>query len=165
MSDFTVKGTGDFLKLSKALKAAGRTEMRKELNKRLRGAGKPLIPEIRTAARRELPKSGGLAKRMAKRPIRVVTRTGRDAGIKIVMARTQEGYNDGVIRHPVNRKGTRKLRKGEFGPRAKPVPWVEQRIGPGTWFDDEIVAKRGLVVPLLEQAIKSVLDDIVRGAK
>lgn len=163
MSDFEVKGTADFLRLSKALKAAGRTEMRKELNKRLRQAGKPLIPKIREAALRELPKKGGLAERMAKRPIRIEPRTGVDPGVKVVMPKTQEGYNDGVIRHPVFDE--HKLGKGQFGPRAKPVPWVEQKIGPGLWFDDEIVANRDKVVPLIERAINSVLEDIVREAK
>lgn len=163
MKDFEVRGADEFLKLSKALKAAGRTEMRKELNKRMRQAGKPLIPKVRAAALEELPKRGGLNRRMASRPIRVVTRTGRDPGIKLVMPRTQEGYNDGVIRHPVFDK--HKLARGKSGPRAKPVPWVTQRVGPGEWFDDTIVANRGKVVPLLEQAIQTTLDDIVRKAR
>lgn len=163
MKNFEARGADDFLKLSKALKAAGHTKMRNELNKRMREAGKPLIPVVRAAALRELPKRGGLAQRMAKRPIRVVTRTGVDPGIKVVMPQTQEGYNDGVIRRPVF--AGRKLRKGYFGPKAKPVPWVTQRIGPGRWFDDEIVANRHKVIPLLEKALQSVIDDVVRGSK
>lgn len=162
---FELRGADDFYKLSKALKAAGRTELRNELNRRMKEAGRPLIPEIRAAARRELPRRGGLAERMAKRPIQVVTRTGKDPGVRLVMPKTQEGYNDGVIRHPVVRKGNRKLRKGEFGPRNKPVPWVAQRVGPGRWFDDTIVANRSKVLPLLEKAIQSVIDDIARKAR
>lgn len=165
MSDFEVRGAQEFYKLSKALKAAGRTGIRKELNKRMKQAGKPLIPEVRAAALEELPKRGGLAKRMAKRPIRVVTRTGsaHTAGVSLVMPNTQPGYNEGEIRHPVFEK--HKLGKGQVGPQAKPTKWVPQDIGPGRWFDDTIVENRDKVAPLLEKAVNSVLDDIVKGVR
>jgi hypothetical protein len=152
MSDFTVRGAGDFLKLSKALKAAGRTEMRKELNKRLRVAAKPLIPEARAEARRTLPQAGGLADQVARAPMRVQVRTGQQAGVRIVVGKDRSGAraaNQGLIRHPV------------FGNREK---WVAQQV-PSDWFDRPMQQSAPRIRPELEKAIQSVLDDIVRGAK
>jgi hypothetical protein len=152
MSDFKVKGTEDFLKLSKALKAAGRTELRKELNKRLRAAAKPLIPEARAEARRTLPQAGGLADLVARAPMRVQVRTGQQAGVRIVVGKDRSGAraaNQGLIRHPV------------FGNREK---WVTQKV-PSDWFDRPLRDSAPRVLPELEKAIQSVLEDIVRGAR
>lgn len=152
MSDFEIKGAGQFLKLSKALKAAGRTELRKELNKRLRTAAKPLIPIARAEARSSLPRKGGLAEQVAKAPMRVQVRTGREAGVRIVVGKDRSGAraaNRGEIRHPV------------FGNRER---WVTQKV-PAEWFDRPMRASTPTILPELEKAIESVLDDIVKGAK
>lgn len=152
MSDFEVKGAGGFLKLSKALKDAGRTQMRKELNKRLRTAAKPLIPEARASARETLPKKGGLADLVAHSPMRVQVRTGREAGVRIVVGKDHSGAraaNHGEIRHPV------------FGNRDA---WVTQQV-PSDWFDRPMRDSAPHIRPELEKAIRSVLEDIMRGAK
>jgi hypothetical protein len=126
--------------------------MRKELNKRLRVAAKPLIPEARAEARKTLPKAGGLAALVARAPMRVQVRTGKEAGVRIVVGKDRSGAraaNHGEIRHPV------------FGNRET---WVTQQVPPD-WFDRPMQRSAPHIRPELEKAIVSVLDDIVRGAK
>ena len=98
-----IKGANDFLALSKKLKAAGETGLRRELNKGLQRAAKPLIPKVREAARRELPKAGGLNERIAKKPYRVQVRTGaKTAGVRVVGTKVDPRINAaGRVAHPV----------------------------------------------------------------
>lgn len=99
----STKGTSDFLALSKALKEAGDTELRKELHKAMRDAAKPLIPKVREAARQSFPSRGGLNERMAKKPIRSAVRTGaKTAGVRIQGTKVDPRINnEGRIVHPV----------------------------------------------------------------
>jgi hypothetical protein len=98
----SIKGSDDFLKLSKRLKAAGETELRKELNKVMRDTAKPLIPKVREAARRDLPTHGGLNERIARKPYRVQVRTGaKTAGVRIVGTKVDPRINQGRVFHPV----------------------------------------------------------------
>jgi hypothetical protein len=150
--DFTVRGTGDFIRLSKALKAAGRTELRKELHKGMRKAARPLIPKARAEARARLPQSGGLADQVAREPARVQVRTGRDPGVRVVIGRKRGGArqaNRGVIRHPV------------FGNRDV---WVDQRVRPG-WFDDPMRGEAPAIRRDVLRAMDDVADQVVRDAK
>ena len=154
MSDFTVTGADDFYRLSKALKAAGRTELRKELNAELRKAGKPLIDRTRAAARSDLPSRGGLAAQVAREPQRIQVRTGaRTAGVRVVVGRRRggaRGANRGVIRHPV------------FGNRDK---WVNQRVEPG-WFDKTLQRDApDIARPAIEAAMQSIADKVVNEAR
>jgi hypothetical protein len=97
------RGARDYLAVSKALKAAGRSDLRKEFNKTIRTAAKPLIPKVRQSAREKGPKQGGLNERLAKNPYRVQTRTGANtAGVRIVGTKVDPRINDlGRIQHPV----------------------------------------------------------------
>ena len=151
MSDFEVTGADDFLRLSKALKAAGRTELRKGLNKGLREAAKPLIKDVKAAALRDLPKRGGLAKQVASSPIRAQVRTGtQTAGVRITgKGQGLRGTNRGKVRHPV------------FGHRDR---FVEQDVKPG-WFDKTLQQGAPRVRPFLEQAMQDVADRIVKEAE
>lgn len=152
MSDFTVHGAEGFLALSKALKAAGRTEMRKTLHKGMKDAVKPLVPKARESARESLPKTGGLNKLVASASIRPQVRTGRNAyGVRIVVGSKPgaRSTNRGVIRHPV------------FGNREE---WVEQKVSSG-WFDDVMEAGVPAVRADVEAALARVVDDIIRGAR
>ena len=147
--DFEVRGADQFLALSKALKHAGRTELRKELNKAMRVGAKPLIPKARAEAMRRLPQRGGLAKQVAKEPARVQTRTGKDPGVRVVVGKKRGGArmaNRGVVRHPV------------FGNRGK---WVEQKVQPG-WFDDPMEASAPEIRRALQQGIEDVAAKVVR---
>ena len=127
-----VKGADDFLKLSKALKAAGQTELRKELHKAVRDAAKPLLPKVREAARRDLPKKGGLNERIAKKPYRAQARTGaQTAGVRIVGTKVDPRINQGRVAHPVfGRKG-----KPKNGGRNTVVQQVPQAKG---YFDQTL---------------------------
>lgn len=151
MSDFQISGVDDFLKLSKALKHAGHGELRKELNRRLKEAVKPLTPETRARALETLPKRGGLAARVAKAPQRVAVKTGRDAGVALVVGKRAgsgaRSANTGSVRHPV------------FGDRKT---FVEQKV-PADWFDGPARKAKPEVTKAVEQAMQSIVDDIVRG--
>lgn len=149
--DFEVRGADEFLALSKALKHAGQTELRKELNKAMRDGAKPLIPKARAEALRRLPQRGGLAKQVAKEPARVQTRTGKDPGVRIAIGKRQGGArsaNRGVIRHPV------------FGNRER---WVNQKVKPG-WFDDPMKASAPEIRTALEAGMEQIAAKVVREA-
>lgn len=150
MSDFEVTGADQFLRLSKALKNAGKTDLRKELTKGLRDATKPLIADTRSATSR-LPQSGGLANLVAKSPQRVQVRTGRDPGVRIVVPRNRSGArgaNRGVIRHPV------------FGNRRV---WVNQKV-PSGWFDEPLRDGAPVVRRHLEEALHVVAEKVISEA-
>lgn len=151
--DFEIRGADQFLRLSKALKDAGRTEMRKELNAGLRKAAKPLIAKTRAEALRRLPQGGGLAGQVAKEPQRVQVRTGaKTAGVRVVVGNKGGGAraaNKGVIRHPV------------FGNRGV---WVNQSV-PAGWFDEPIKAEVPAIRRELEQVLIGIADQVVREAR
>lgn len=147
--DFEVVGADQFLALSKALKHAGRTELRKELNKAMRDGAKPLIPKARAEAFKRLPQRGGFARQVSKEPARVQTRTGRDPGVRVVVGKKRGGAqaaNRGVIRHPV------------FGNRNV---WVNQPVPPG-WFDDTMQANAPEIRKALQQGIEDVAAKVIR---
>lgn len=150
--DFEVQGADQFLRLSKALKHAGRGELRKELNRSLRESAKPLIKDTKAAARSRLPKRGGLAALVARAPQRVQVRTGRDPGVRIVVGKNgsgARGAEQGRVRHPV------------FG--NKNV-WVTQSVPKG-WFSEPIKAGAPKVRRDLEDVLEQIADRIVREAK
>lgn len=97
------RGARDFLAVSKALKAAGAGDLRKEFHKTVRDAAKPLLPKIRESARAKGPKHGELNERLAKKPYRVQARTGaKTAGVRIVGTKVDPRINNlGRIQHPV----------------------------------------------------------------
>jgi len=149
VSDFGVTGADAFFRLSKALKEAGKAELRKELNKGMREASKPLIRQARAAALRELPHRGGLAQRIAKAPMRAQVRTGAEtAGVRIVTTSHDTAATDsGRLRHPV------------YGHKDR---YVEQQVTPG-WFSQTLSNGAPAVRPELEKAIQSVIDKVIRG--
>lgn len=148
--DITIKGAEDFYRLSKALKGAGRGDLRKELNKALRDATKPLIADTRSATSR-LPQSGGLADIIRKTPQTVKVATGKNPGVRITVggkggaARTTE---QGFVRHPVYGRGG----------------FVRQSV-PSGWFSEPLNEGADVVRPRLIDAIDAMADRIVREAK
>jgi hypothetical protein len=153
MIDLEVRGGDDFLRASKALKAAGQFGLRRELHKQMRRGARPLIPLARAEARRVLPRAGGLAEQVAKAPMRVQVRTGaQTAGVRVVVGKDRSGArmaNRGLIRHPV------------FGNRDR---WVDQRVPPD-WFDGAMRRNAPTVRPHILRAVQNVLTDIARGAR
>lgn len=148
---FEIHGTDQFLRLSKALKDAGRLDMRKELHTALRKAPRRLIPETRREARERLPRRGGLAELVAKAPQRVKVTTGRNPGVRITAGKPGSGARAaerGRLRHPV------------FGNRRV---WVTQEVTPG-WFSEPLQKGAPAVRRDLEHALEVVAERIVREA-
>lgn len=148
--DFEIRGADEFLRLSKALKHAGRTELRKDLTNGLKRAARPLTPKTRAEALRRLPQRGGLAAQVAKEPQRVQVRTGVEtAGVRLVVGKKRGGAqaaNRGVIRHPV------------FGNRDV---WVSQSVPPG-WFDETIKGEAPAIRRELEKVLEDIAERVVR---
>lgn len=152
MADFEVHGADNFLLLSKALKNAGRTEMRKHLHSGIKKAARPLIKIARAEAKERLPQRGGLAEQVSKEPMRTQVRTGRDPGVRVVVGKRRgaaQSTNRGEIRHPV------------FGNRDT---FVTQRIKPG-WFDNRMMAEKPAILRDVEGALIEVVDEIARGVR
>lgn len=154
--DFEVRGAQEFVKLSKALKAAGRTELRKELNKSMRDGAKPLIKDARASARSgRLPDAGKLAQRIARTSMRVQVRTGADPGVSIVAGKRRGAARDlndnGRFRHPV------------FG---RPGAFVDQAAPDARgWFTDPMRAGAPRVRKELEAGLERVAAKVVRDSR
>lgn len=159
MSDFEVRGADEFLRMSKALKAAGQTGLRKELHNGMKRAAKPLVKDAKDEAAKVFPKGGGLARQMAKTPFRPQVRTGAQAGVRIVApgkSVTAKLTNaTGSWRHPVFADGKKTRRQWT---------WVTQRGVKPHWFDDRMKAEAPTIRKELEQAMEDVAAQIVREA-
>lgn len=157
MADYTITGAEDFLRLSKALKAAGQTELRKELHKRMRDAAKPLTKKTQKKLADSVPSR--LSGRAGKTKQAVVVSTGRDPGVKILVRYGKRGtglsasnarlLNQGKgVRHPV------------FGNRERwattPVP------NAAGWFDETLSGQKRQVQRELEQAMEQVAAKVAR---
>ncbi len=145
------KGVDDFYRLSKALKGAGETGLRKELHKAVTGAAKPLIPKVKEAARQNLPKKGGLNQRIARKPLRAQARTGvKTAGVRIVGSKVDPRINEGRVFHPV------------FGRK----PGVVQQVPAARGYFDETLQREGPAVRgAVLQAMSDFTDRIVQEAR
>lgn len=152
MADFAVTGADEFFAVSKALKAAGRSDLRKELNKAMKDGAKPLMPKAKAAATRQVPSRGGLAAQVAREPMRTQVRTGaKTAGVRVVVGRRRgaaRSTNAGVIRHPV------------FG-RGFVTQQVPQAAG---WFDDTMQREAPGVRPDLERAVQRMVEKVAGAA-
>lgn len=162
MSDFEITGADQFYRLSKALKAAGRTGMRRELNAAMRRGAKPLVKVAKDAAADVFPKSGGMSQRESTIKFRAVTRTSLNLyGVRI------EAAGRYVAAKTTNKTGS--FRKPVFADKSQPKntwTWADQEI-PGSegWFDRAMTGAAPLVRPELEKAIENVAHEIVRGAR
>ena len=122
----------------------GRT-LRAQLLAGIRSAVAPMINEVRTSAREQLPKHGGLNESVATSKFAVRTQTlGPRAGVRITnTSHGGGGANRGVIRHPV------------FG-RAK-TPWVSQQDPAAAgWFDATLAHH----APQVSVAIRATMEVI-----
>jgi hypothetical protein len=139
--DFAIRGADDMLRLSKHLKALGETGLRKDLNRGLRNAAKPVIKAQRSAARRDLPQRGGLARQVGRASLRAQVRTGSEPGVRIVAKGTDASQTDaGRVRHPV------------FGKRRV---FVEQQVK-GGWFSETPKTQ----VAAVRREVQAVMQDV-----
>jgi hypothetical protein len=161
----SLRGAEQFLALSKALKAAGKTELRKELHKQMRIAAKAAMPTARKRLEESLP--SGLKNRSNVRQV-VRVKTGMDAGVTIAVPygrRNRSGLSApnarmlnsrGALRHPV------------FAPDTKTSDqwrWVNQRVSGTAWFDSTYARAAPALRKALEAAMDAVGKQIVKGAR
>ena len=147
----TVTGAEGLARLARAVKAAGRNDLRKDLLRGVRKGSKPMIPDARAAAAESLPHRGGLAADVAGAKWVVRTRMqGRGAGVRITGTWTSEGrlhdlskLDTGLLRHPVY--GHRKQR------------WQAQAIRP-RWFSDAMEA----LAPEIRDELLEVIDEVAQ---
>lgn len=147
----SVTGAEDFLALSRRLKAAGRGDLRRELNKAMSGAAKPLIPKVKQAAQQNLPQRGGLATRIARKSYRAQTRTGATtAGVRIVGSKVDPRIDQqGRVAHPV------------FG---RPGSMVVQQVPAAKGYFSETLSQEGPQVrDELVKTLEQWADRLVRG--
>lgn len=110
----------------------------------LRGAAKPLVPAVQDAARRQLPKSGGLNEQVAGQRVSVRTRmTARTADVRLVTTAPDTAQTDaGFVRHPI------------FGRRTR---WVHQSIPEAAGWWSNTLRDSG---PAVTAALVRVMDDV-----
>jgi hypothetical protein len=147
MPDIKITST-DLSHLQRRLKAAGAGDLRKELLRGFRTELKPGVGLVRESARANLPRTGGLAERVAKSSFGVRTRlTGASVGVEIRGtgkrgARGLRSMNEGKLRHPV--WGNRKV-------------WKDQAIEAG-WFSDPLEARR----PQYLSSVQRIMRDVAK---
>lgn len=143
--DVRVENTDDLVRLGKALKATGDKGLKREVMRALKQAGKPLSPKVKSAARRDLPRRGGLGDIVAKSSVTTSVRfSGKNPGVRIVGSRkglSLPQIDAGTIRRPT------------FGR----APWVNQRVKPG-WFTETIRDE----APAVRREVVDVLDDMAK---
>lgn len=103
MRDFEVRGAEKFAKVAKDLKRLGDKGLSKELYAGLNRATKPLKAEAKKSAQDNLPKAGGLNRRVARARFSTRRRTGRNPGVQIVAKGMDQLalMDQGRVRHPV----------------------------------------------------------------
>lgn len=149
--EFEVYGAQQLERLAKALKGADR-ELRKELLRRIRAAGKPVVAEMKRNLASNMPQRGGLAADLGRAKIGVRTKTsGSTSGVRIEARHSEHdlaSIDRGIVRHPV------------YG---RP-PWVEQDVPEG-----EVSRPVRESKPAMQRAVLRAMDDtadeIVRRTK
>lgn len=153
-----VSGAEEFVRLAKHLAVADK-ELRKQLLRRIRDAGKPVAHDMKAGLRAQLPNKGGLANRGGRAPVGIRTRAaGKQAGIRIqasgskktLTARTLKGLDEsGSWRHPV------------FGDRKK---WAGQTEGAVQgWFTEQAEDAKPEMQREILAAMHEITEQIVKG--
>lgn len=153
-----VKGADELERIARRLKEAGNKNLRKELYRGLARAAKPTAAAGRRAALEELPKRGGLAKKIASSRYSTKTRAaGQKVGVRITAKGPKNAgggeidirsLNRGRLRHPVYARGDDR----------KKWTWVDQSVPPGWWEDAMQIAADEEI----RDALLAVLDEIAR---
>lgn len=119
--------------------------VRKEMNTTIRAAGQRVVGDVKGAAASDLPKAGGLAARVAARPVKVSV-TQRAVTIRVI-GMDAKSTNRGKLRHPV------------YARPGQPRTWVSQAIRPG-WFtrqmEKETPTFRVAIMIAVEQGLRRV---------
>lgn len=144
-----IRGAENLGRVAQSLRAAGRSDLKRELLKGIRAATKPLRAAVKLYAVATLSGRGGLGKRVARTRMTTQTRTGRDPSVRIKAAANavKDPYriDRGRIRHPVFGRG----------------PWVLQDVTPG-WFRTPLSEGAPIVRPELVKAMDDIANKIAR---
>lgn len=132
-----------------ALKVRGEKGMKREMTAGLRLGAQPLVSAVRTSARARLPKSGGLAERVASERITVsVLTSARNAGVRIkTSTHDSRATNSGYVRHPV------------FGTWHEDMPSQQIPAAAG-WWTDPLRAGSPAITPVLRAVMEKLAAEI-----
>ena len=170
----------DLKRLAVNLKTA-KPELRKQLLKDLREAGKPTVSDIRAGILATFPNRGGLANRMAKTSLGVRNRLSGNAAVRLQgtsrqVRGLQQMDREGTWRHPIFGQGIginaegKKVRVKSFGGTAftkeerRSWKWVEQYdAGVKGWFTEPIENDLPRFRKAVIDAIEKTSRDVLRG--
>jgi hypothetical protein len=128
------------------LRAAGDRENLLALRRGLRAGAAPLVPAVKAAAMRQLPRAGGLNRQVAGQRVTVATRlTARSANVRLhTTAPDTRQTNAGYVRHPVFDRG---VSRSLLGSKTK---WVRQEIPAASgWWSTTLAVKSAEITPVL----------------
>ena len=141
--EFTVHGE-EFRRFQAKLKTLDKDiqkAVRKEMNGTIRAVGRHVVSDVQRAAASDLPQTGGLAERVAARPVKI---TVGQRGVKVrVVGMDAKSAERGRLRHPV------------YGNRGS---WVSQSIQPG-WFTKQMERETPAFRRAIMEAVAKALDD------
>lgn len=148
MTDFEARVRGDgFDAFARDLRAASK-DIKREGYRGLRQAAKPMIDAGKANASR-LPRSGGLAKRVAGASFTTRITGGRDAGVRIV-GRDKSGRSVDLAAANAGR-----IRHKTFGH----APWMSQDVPDGFWddaVDDHLDTVRRELLTAIDRATERI---------
>jgi hypothetical protein len=103
MGDIEIQGAEKLSAVARELKRVGAKDLSKELYSALNRATKTMRAEAKKSADENLPKTGGLNKRVAKARLSTRRRAGRNPGVRIVAKGLDQLdlIDKGKVRHPV----------------------------------------------------------------
>jgi hypothetical protein len=133
------------------LKVTGDRGLRLAMLRGLKAGAAPLIPLVHEAARKQLPKSGGLNERVAGQKVTASVRTGaRTAGVRLTTRdldtkETDEGY----VRHPVFNRRDKNGRR-VWAKKNQKIPAAEG------WWSKTLAESAPVVAP----ALVVVMDEV-----
>jgi hypothetical protein len=145
--DLRITGGEELGDLSRALKSAGATDLRRELYRGINRATKPLKAKAQQAAGANLPQSGGLAALVGRSKFSTRTLAGRDPRVSITVKGTALATDKGYVSHPV------------FGNRGA---WVRQPVSGAGWFSNTMRESASDVRKEILEAMEDVADQIRR---
>jgi hypothetical protein len=162
--DLQFQSADDFLAFSKAMKNAGRKDLRKQLNKGLQEAVKPLLPGAAEALAQTMPtRSDELRERAGKVRQVVQVTTGRDPGVRVGVPYVRE-RKDGLgasNARLLNLHG--QLRHPFFGDREK---WFNTPIPAAVgWYARYYSTHTDGIRASLDDVLQSVADQVVKEAQ
>ena len=136
-----IRGAEQFGKLAKELKEAGDKDLKRELYKAVGKATRPLISAARKSATEQLPRRGGLNKRVAQSRF---STNKRQSGVRVTArnAYSLRQIDRGIVRHPV------------YG---NTEVWVNQPVNSG-WWSEPLEAG----APTARRAIQEAMDEIAK---